>query len=207
MDINNFIDKNELNEFYKFKNNNTSDLDWTERGQDLRHRVILKKLFNICNYNIKNDDIIDWGSGFSDFYNHLKPYTYNCFYPKYKGIERNGEFVLETIKRYPELNNKIFNTEDVIENCDHLIICGTFNVGYDKSIAEYVLSKFELCNKSLIACFLSNKISPEYRKPEHVLFDACELIKIANKYTRLIDLDHSYLPHDFCITMKKDTFK
>ena len=92
---------------------------------------------------------------------------------------------------------------------DHIVASGVFNFLYSKDKKEHISfvyktieNLFECCNHSLSIDFLSPVV--DFTGPDAYHQDIDDLIHfISTKLTRRFQLDHSYMPYEFCIHIFK----
>ena len=163
--------------------------------QHLRFKALTK--------NVTNGSLLDFGCGFGDLSSYLEQSKIDV---EYHGCDVMQEFLSIAKKNRP--NNNFYLTqigESLKDNYDFIVASGTFNFLYSKDKKEHISfvyktieSLFNCCNHSLSVDFLSSIV--DYAAPDVYHQDIAGLIDfISSKLSRRFQIDHSYMPYEFCI--------
>ena len=167
--------------------------------------------FHALSKNIKNEDkfsVLDFGCGLS----HLKDYLDSS----YSNVEYTGVDIVEEFLNHnkTKLPNDTFLTPDELyasENkYDYIFSSGAFNILYvnnkeeHKEIVFDILEKlFQKTNKYLSVNFMTDQVDFQQEGAYHQnvieLYEFC-----SKKLTKRLEIDQSYMPFEFTITLWKD---
>jgi len=179
---------------------NPASLGCGKGRQDLRFKALTR--------NITNGRLLDFGCGFGDLSSYLEESKIDV---EYHGCDVMQEFLSIAKKNTP--NKNFFLTqigEPLKDNYDFIVASGVFNFLYSRDKEEHISfvyetieSLFKCCNNSLSIDFLSSIV--DFTGPDAYHQDIAELIDfISLKVSRRIQIDHSYMPYEFCIHIFKE---
>ena len=168
--------------------------------QSLRFKALTK--------NVTSGRLLDFGCGFGDLSLYLEKSKINV---EYHGCDVMNEFLSVAKKNRP--NDKFFLTkidESLNDNYDFIIACGVFNFLYYKDEKDHISSVyntienlFKRCNHSLSVDFLSSVV--DFTAPDAYHQDITDITKfISSNLSRRFQIDHSYMPYEFCIHIFKE---
>lgn len=159
-------------------------VDWKDtEAQYMRFRA-LARLFDSGTVN-------DWGCGYGAFYRFCGPgYTGYDIIPQ--KLEK-GRFIL---------------ADRPTEVADYTVASGLFNVRADIPYLEwrlYVLDSIKTMNEMSRKGFGFNVLSFWCEKKEPNLYYASPLDMLCEvrRYSRLVEMNHSYSPYDFTLLVRK----
>lgn len=189
---------------YKRYGRSVEALGWLKGKQNLRFR-------NLSRHIDKQDfTVLDFGCGLGDLYVFLKK-RYKQF--RYLGVDLVGEFISDNnvfFQSEDALFKKIECYTDIVEDFDYVILSGVFNFLYDQSMLVHQATVFEiiehLYNKSSVA-FSTDFLSPyvDYKQQNAYHQDISSLLKHLPQKYKCFELNHSYMPFEFSITIYKET--
>lgn len=173
----------------------------SEKSQLIRFFAMSKMLQNLCektNKDIKDLIILDFGCGKGDFENHIK-----C--KKYYGVDAIEENIEDALKR--EQNNdcefKLMNWDGKSaifrERPDVVVFSGSFATTTARKRNDSFLSLLNMSNYGIVGTFLTHNEQVKVYENGCILTKASEIIGIIDNSRFMIQLDMSYLPHDFTI--------
>jgi len=176
-----------------------SSLGCGKGRQDIRFKALTE--------NIKEGKLLDFGCGFGDLAIYLDELKIGV---DYHGCDVMEKFILTAKQNNPEKN--FFLTEigePLTSEYDHIVASGVFNFLYSKDRNEHISfvyktieDLFKFCNQSLSIDFLSPII--DFTGPDAYHQDIDDLMNfISTKLTRRFQLDHSYMPYEFCVHIFK----
>lgn len=190
------IYKNQFKEY----GHSPASLGCPKGRQDLRFKALTR--------NVSNGRLLDFGCGFGDLSFYLEESKIDV---EYYGCDVMQEFLSIAKKNRP--NKNFFLTqigEPLKEDYDFIIACGVFNFLYSKDKEEHISfvyktieSLFKCCSHSLSIDFLSSVV--DFTGPDAYHQDITDLIDfISSKISRRFQIDHSYMPYEFCIHIFKE---
>ncbi|MDG2094645.1 MAG: class I SAM-dependent methyltransferase [Phycisphaerales bacterium] len=173
-------------------------VDWgSRRSQQLRFQK-LKEMLSIRDGN----SIIDVGCGLAGFLDYLNDRQINV---DYTGIDVSEEMISRCRSRYPNndfLTGSFLNLGKI--KADLVVASGIFNLRTNHPfdfLQETVLRMYESCNRRIAFNCLSSRA--ENKEPGEFHVDPEKVLDMCQQLEGDVVLDHSYLPHDFTIAIKK----
>ncbi len=182
-------------------------LNWQDKkSQKSRFKNFLELV------EIKNQDILDIGCGFGDFYEYLK--ECNIQPRNYTGIDINPTFIECCKKKYPSINFHVNNTVDdelPDGNFDIIFMVGIFSYNFkefdnENFIKQVVTKAFNKAKHTLIFDMQSIIINKDYETANHIHYQKpSDILDFALSLTPHVILKHDYLPNparEFIVLMK-----
>lgn len=197
---------NYYNNLYKIYGKSSKSIGWNRNNQDLRFNSLIYQLKFIDNFG----DVVDIGSGFSDFYFFLL--RSKITFDKYIGFEVIKPFCELSIKQFENnINVKIYNDDflNFKDKVDTTFASGIFGIGsgIDSEMYEYVEKIIDksvnISRKAIALNFLSPFSSRKsFSNSFHPQIN--QIVEILSKYSYRFIVDHSYSPFEFTITIFKN---
>ena len=173
--------------------------------QDIRSQALSKYVKEKCS-------VLDYGCGFGDLATFFKK---NDIEIDYHGCDAMENFLTIAKEKHP--SNFFFKVdigEKITNKYDFIIASGVFNFLYSSNVERHELSVYETL-KDLHSC-CKKTLSVDFQSPyvDFIAEDAyhqdleklTEFVK--NHLSRRFEVDHSYMPYEFCIHIhKKDDIK
>lgn len=192
----------------KYGAGNLRSLAWSSSNS---MRIRYKVLSGVA--NLKNQKILDIGSGFSNFYSFIKKYNV-----KYTGIDISEKICEISLAKHPETEIMCgdFFTYNFTSRYDYVFCCGSFNILQPNHI-EYlhaaINKMYRLCKKGIAFNLPSNMgdwTNETYaggnRKIKIAYVSPTNIFKYCKSISPYVTLRHDYLPRDFTIYMYKRNF-
>lgn len=161
-------------------------MDWKDRAAQHDRLRALSRLVS------HGGSVNDWGCGYGAF----KVYTTDNYtgYDIVPQTLAHGRFIL---------------SDKPTEMADYTVASGLFNVKLAKPLHEwraYVVNSIKVMNQMSRKGFGFNVLSLWCERHEPHLYYASPLDMVAEvaQYSRLVELNHSYSPHDFTILCRKE---
>lgn len=180
-------------------------LEWGQGGrQEFRFQ-------SICNDILadKESSVLDIGCGFADLFAFL---TARGWQGKYCGVDLCEDFVAVAREKYSSYNNftvKLceFTRLEQEQHFDYITMIGIHYIIFDHTdpVSYYqknLNAAFLLCNKAIIADFMSSYVDYKANKAFHVSPE--DVFSYAKTLTKRVALLHSYMPYEFCIKLFKN---
>ena len=159
---------------------------------------------------IREEDfsILDYGCGLA----YLLPYLqkiHKDFY--YTGVDILEDFIQENKERFPDHKFKKINSfKGIVDKYDFIVISGVFNVCYVESEEEHkkivldtIKHLFSKTRKVLAINFQS--VLVDYIRAGNYHQDVLEIYNfVAQNLSKRIQIDQSYMPYEFTISIYKD---
>ena len=173
-------------------------VDWgSHRSQQLRFQKLNEMLSIGC-----GSSLVDVGCGLAGFLDYLNE---NQIEVAYTGIDVSEEMISRCRKRYPDSDFLTGSFLDLGEiRADLLVASGIFNLRTShpfEFLQETVEQMYQSCNKGIAFNCLSSRATKQESGEFHV--DPEQVLELCRQMGADVTLDHSYLPHDFTIALKK----
>jgi len=168
-----------------------------------------KELLKVINNSNHHFTIMDYGCGYGELYNQIKPH-YKSF--DYIGFDTSDE-MLKLSKKFNTNENCHYISK--IENgnkFDYVVASGLFNVKFDYKDDEWeeyvfeIINQFDLLSKYGFSFNILTKYSDkEFQRPDLFYADPLRFFHFCkSKYSKYVTLIHDYPLYEFTILVKKD---
>ncbi len=173
-------------------------VDWgSRRSQQLRFQK-LEQMLSIR----AGDSLVDVGCGLAGFLEYLNDRRIDV---DYIGIDLSEEMISRCRSRYPTADFITGSFLDLDEiRGDFVVASGIFNLRTTyplEFLRETVLRMYESCGRGMAFNCLSSRA--ENKEPGEFHADPEKVLDMCRQLEGDSVLDHSYLPHDFTIAIKK----
>ncbi len=145
--------------------------------------------------------VLDVGCGFGDFFAFLR--TRRVPIGKYVGIDINPEFIAVATKKYASAEFACASLIDAEEGrfaSDIVVMLGLLNFKQEvlenpRYSRDMVTKGYSLCRETLIADFLSVRITDDYPKEDFVYYyDPRKVLELGLELSPNVVLKHDYRP-------------
>ena len=144
--------------------------------------------------------ILDVGCGYAAFADYLKSEGFDV---SYTGIDICPEMIEQARLRNPELDLHVSDPFEIAGKWDVVTANGIFYLLKESpwaSMQNLIKRMFHLSEQVCIFNSLSTW-SPRSYEDEYQA-DPNKVVEFCSSLTTNVVLDHSYMPHDFCITLR-----
>ncbi len=176
---------------------------WPKGRQEERFNALTRHISPSSKFKI-----LDFGCGLA----HLNIYLKKHFdFYEYHGVDLVKEFVDHASKNFPGHSIKLVkNEKDVVEQYDHIVSSGAFNMLYleDAEVHQEIVFSilthlFGSCTQSLSVNFMTELV--DYKQVGAFHQNLGRLYQFVSKnLSRRFLIDQSYLPFEFTITIFKN---
>lgn len=184
-------------------------LGWTKDKQDIRYKVLLKDVQ-------RNQSVLDFGCGLAHLRDWLRRNRMKSVY--YHGVDVVKEFIAaaptDDDQRYKI--RRIFNTDDITREYDHVVMCGVFNrrakcseTMQHEHAYSAIRTMLTRARVGLHVDFLRADTAT-FRENGAAYFHPESVLKVLRQSIpgSRFSLDCSYLPYEFCVHIyKNDTIE
>jgi len=199
---------NEINNIIDYYSNKIKEFGPTSKGVDWNSIESQNLRFEILSKVFENDNsfsLIDYGCGYGAYTEYAKKLDKSI---NYYGFDLSEEMIGFAKKKYQD---SFFSIEKPTEKFDYVISSGIFNVKLnfnEKKWEEYIFNTLDELNNlsekgfsfNMLTSYSDKELMKEnlyYAEPEK-FFKHCK-----EKYSKWVDLDHSYRLYEFSIIVKK----
>lgn len=173
-------------------------MGWSdERSQLLRFAALCKV------GDLEGSLVLDVGCGFGDLYRYLADHYERI---GYTGIDINPRYIQRARELYPDAK---FEVADFGEYAggrfDFVVASGAFAVkipNYKETYFKQIEKMFDIARKGIAFTMLDEKHHPN--DETYAAYSPEGVKAFCMSLTNDIIIDHSYLPHDFTVVLKKE---
>jgi hypothetical protein len=180
-------------------------LGWTKDKQDIRYKALVKDIQ-------RNQSLLDFGCGLAHLRGWLLRNRMKSVY--YHGVDVVKEFVdcapEDDDRRYRV--RRIFNTDDITRDYDHVVMCGVFNrralcseTMHRENAYSTIRTLLTRTRIGLHVDFLRADTA-DFREKGAAYFHPEAIVKLLRDSIpgSRFSLDCSYLPYEFCVHIYKN---
>ncbi|PPJ63040.1 class I SAM-dependent methyltransferase [Cuspidothrix issatschenkoi] len=176
---------------------------WIKGRQEERFMALTKNIPK----GKKGFSVLDFGCGLAHFKSFLDRHFEDV---SYTGVDMMEEFLQHNKKKFTDA--VLLSPEEFKQECkeyDYIFSSGAFNIKYTedteahkKIIKEIFVDLFCITREFMAIDFMTNQVDFMQEGAYHA--DPLEISAFCiNKLSRRVQLDHSYLPYEFCVTVFK----
>ncbi|MDQ1355019.1 MAG: hypothetical protein QG657_5328 [Acidobacteriota bacterium] len=176
---------------------------------ELSHMKRFEKILELGDFTGKR--LLDVGCGVAGFYKFLKEKGIACYY---SGVDINPHMIAAAREKYPGIKDNLLVFDilekQMSETFDYVIAVGPLNLKFEShQNMDFTLRMMkEMFRLASIGAAIS-MTSAFTRKPNNETFyyDPAVVLSETAKFCPNIEMDHTYLPHDFTIfCYKRDLY-
>jgi SAM-dependent methyltransferase len=168
----------------------------TEERQAIRHSVHASVIE-------PNSSVLDVGCGMGYFYKFIAE---RGFEGRYVGIDLVPQYVDLCTEQFPEASFKVLDvlTKGFDEHFDVIVASQVFNARYPHSdnlevLSWFMRSAYGAARRAVSVDFLTSYV--DFTKPDLYYFSPEVVFSQAKALTRLVRLNHNYLPFEFTVQL------
>lgn len=170
---------------------------WSARSQD-------RQFGKLAAVGLAGRSVLDVGCGYGGLFGWLLDHSIGPV--RYSGFEIVPGLLAAARERYPGLDWRLFDilTEETDDRWDYVVCCGAWNLRSagpgpgNMALLERALERmFALCEFGMSVTLTSALADVRY--PDVYHYDPAEVLRAAARLTPNVMLDHSILPHVFCL--------
>ncbi len=176
---------------------------WIKGRQEERFMALTKNIPQ----GKKGFSVLDFGCGLAHFKSFLDRHFEDV---SYTGVDMMEEFLQHNKKKFADAF--FILPEEFKQECkeyDYVFSSGAFNIKYTKDaevnkkiIREIFVDLFTITREFMAIDFMTNHV--DFMQEEAYHADPSEILAFfMNRLSRRVQLDHSYLPYEFCVTVFK----
>lgn len=194
----------EINKFYQKRfsrfGQSRRAVGWASKEkQELRFNTLIK---NFQKKHLQEESIVDFGCGLSHFLIWLQEQSIEA---NYLGVEIVKDFLKENKKNFPDY--EFLTTSSFLQTnrkYGYIIANGVFTLSWGKNHRKKVKEMIRRLYRKSKYGFSFTMLNSYYpwKKENYYHFDPFKIGKFCYSLTDKINIDISYLPEDFTITLK-----